>query len=276
MRFRTAFGTGLNYRAMNFFNRFLRYNGPVAGTGGATVDFEALLRVSMEELLQKTQGHQETWLFGKEEQWNLDPGRGELAFSFPGRLIVAPAQVIGTLDLQAGQWTWSWADGSIPDNLSAHAAQLREFGEQNGIPRLTTPEWGAEETDCWYMAALACHLFGFNGAYRGPAESIYSFITFGQIQPNPPLEAREELLKNYALEAAGDFRSCVESFEEQRRACCRYFRRGTLVGLSQQELIDSLALAVPSVLETAGYPPDVAERVMDMIGGISDEEIQNS
>ncbi|HZR21683.1 MAG TPA: hypothetical protein VFE51_30655 [Verrucomicrobiae bacterium] len=261
---------------MNFFNRFLRYNEPAPDSGGAPVDFDALLRGSMEELLLNTQSHQQAWLFGKEEQWNLDPGRGELVFSFPGRLVVAPAQIIGTLDTQTSHWTWSWANSSIPEQLSAHATALREFGSENNIPRLTTPDWPAEETDCWYMAALACRLCGFLGAYRGPGENLYSYITFGQVQLNPPMEAREELLNNFGLEAAGEFRNCVENFDEQRRACCRYFRRGALVGLSQQELIDSLALSVPSVLETAGYPPDAAERVMEMIGGISDEEIQNS
>jgi hypothetical protein len=261
---------------MNFFNRLLRYNEPAPESGGAAIDFDALLRGSMEELLLNTQSHQQAWLFGMEEQWNLDPGRGELAFSFPGRLVVAPAQVIGNLDRTTAQWTWGWADSSIPEQLSAHAAALREFGEQNNIPRLTTPTWPAEETDCWYMTALACRLCGFQGAYRGPAENVYSFITFGEVQLNPPIEAREELLKNFALEAAGDFRDSAESFEQQRRACCRYFRRGALVGLSQQELIDTLALAVPSVLESAGYMPDAAERVIEIIGGISDEEIHNS
>jgi hypothetical protein len=260
---------------MNSFNSFLRYNDPAVDSGGA-LDFDALLRTSMEELLLKTQSHQETWLFGREEQWNLDPGRGELVFSFPGRMVVAPAQVIGTYDKQTGQWGWSWANPSVPEALAEHATQLRYFGEQNGIPRLTTAQWQGEETDCWYMAALACHLCGFHGAYRGPAEDVYSFITFDQVQINPPLEAREEQIKNFTFEAAGDFRNCSESFDEQRRACCRFFKRGTLIGLSQQELIDSLALTVPSVLETAGYPPDAAERVMEMIGGISDEEIQNS
>ena len=240
------------------------------------VDFDALLRASMEELLLNTQSHQDSWLFGNEEQWNLDPGRGELLFSFPGRLVVAQAQIIGTFDTQNAQWIWSWANSTVPESLTEHARNLRAFGEQNNIPRLTTSEWPAEETDCWYMAALACRLCGFQGAYRGPADNVYSFITFGDVQLNPPLEAREELLKNFADETAGDFRSCTESFEEQRRACCRYFKRGTLIGLSQQELIDSLALSVPSVLESAGYSADAAERVMDMIGGISDEEIRNA
>ena len=261
---------------MNFFPRFTRHNDPAIESGGASLDFDTLLRLSMEELLFKTQHHQDTWLFGKEEQWNLDPGQGELVFSFPGRLVIAPAQVIGAYDAQSGTWTWSWADASIPENLTRHAVHLKEYGERNGVPRLTTAQWTGEETDCWYMAALACRLCEFNGAYRGPSENKYSFITFGQVQLTPPLEARAELLKNFTQEAAGDFRTCVESLEEQRRACCRYFRRGSMVGLSQSELIDSLALAAPSILDTAGYPPEAAERVMEMIGGISDEEIHTS
>ena len=261
---------------MNFFNRFLRYNEPLPEAGGGELDFDALLRFSMEELLLKTQCHQDIWLFGKEEQWNLDPGQAELVFSFPGRLVTAPAQIIGTYDLKAAHWTWSWADSSVPEHLTAHALQLKDFGQQNGVSLLTTPDWAAEETDCWYMAALACHVCGHHGAYRGPSEDVYSFLTFGQVEVNPALEARGELLKSFAQESAGDFRTCVESLEEQRRACCRYFRRGILVGLSQQALIDSLALVSPSVLDAAGYPADAAERVMDMIGGISDEEIHNS
>jgi hypothetical protein len=261
---------------MKFFNGFLRYNEPPLELGGGALDFDGLLRLSMEELLLKTQTHQNTWLFGKEEQWNLDPGQGEVAFSFPGRLVTAPAQIIGTYSGETAIWTWSWANSSVPENLSAHALRLKEYGEQSGIPRLTSPEWAAEETDCWYMAALACRLCGFQGAYRGPSENIYSFITFGELSFSPSLEDRDELRKNFALESANDFRTCAESLEDQRRACCRYFRRGAFVGLSQSELIDSLALSAPSVLETAGYPPEAAERVMDMIGGISDEEIHNS
>jgi hypothetical protein len=261
---------------MNFFNRLLWYNEPALESGGAELDFDALLRISMEELLLKTQRHQDTWLFGREEQWNLDPGQGELVFSFPGRLVIAPAQIIGTFDNQTAHWTWSWANASIPENMTSHALRIKEYGEQNNIPRLTTPEWAGEETDCWYMAALACRFGGFQGAYRGPSDNIYSFLTFGQVEINPPIEARSELLKNFTQEAATEFRTCAESLEQQRHACCRYFRRGTLVGLSQQELIDSLALSAPSVLETAGYAPDAAERVMEMIGGISDEEIHSS
>jgi hypothetical protein len=260
---------------MNLFNPSLRDDETIA-QADTVLDFDALLRISMEELLLKTQFHQDSWMFGQEEQWNLDPGQAELVFTFPGRLVVAPAQIIGNYDGQSGLWTWSWANSSVPETLTTHAMHLKEYGEQNGIPRLTSPEWAGEETDCWYMAALACQLCGFHGAYRGPSDSAYSFITFGEVKISPPMEDHATLLKNFVLEAASDFRTCGESIADQRRACCRYFRRGALAGLSQAELIDSLALSAPSVLDTAGYPPDTAERVMEMIGGISDEEIHNS
>lgn len=261
---------------MKFFPRLTRHHELAQESGGAGLDFDTLLRLSMEELLFKTQQHQDGWLFGKEEQWNLDPGQGELVFSFPGRMVIAPAQIIGSYDGQTGLWTWSWADSANPEGLTLHARQLLAYGQQNAIPRLTTAQWTGEETDCWYMAALACRMCGFQGAYRGPSENLYSFITFGDVQVSPPLAARGELLKNLAEESVGDFRNCAESLDGQRQACCRFFRRGLLVGLAQSELIDSLALSAPSVLDSAGYPPEAAERVMEMIGGISDDEIQNS
>ena len=261
---------------MSLFCPLSRIYEPVSEAGTASVDFDLLLRSSMEELLHNTQFHQDAWLLGNEEQWNLDPGQAELTFSFPGRVAVAPAQLIGTYDPQSTLWTWSWANPEVPENLAAHALYLKQYGEHNDIPRLTTPEWAGEETDCWYMAALACRLCGFQGAYRGPSDNQYSFLTFGPVQLDPPMEDRLEWLKNFCLEAVGDFRACTESLEEQRRACCRFFRRGTLAGFSQSELIDSLALSAPSVLEIAGYSPEAAERVTEMVGGISDEEIRNS
>jgi hypothetical protein len=126
------------------------------------------------------------------------------------------------------------------------------------------------------MAALACRLCGSQGAYRGPADDTYTFITFGELNPNPPFDDPEGLAKNFLEESAEDFRTCIENPEAQRQACCRYFRRGPLAGLAQSELIDFLALSSPSVLDTAGYAPEAAQQVMDLLGGISDEEIHGS
>lgn len=239
-------------------------------------DFETLLRVSMEDLMVATQAHQQAWHFGKEEQWHVDYDRGELVLKLPGRQVIASAQIIGTYDAESGVWQWAWANSSLPQNIIAHALSVKEYGEQQGIERLTSPEWSGAETDCWYMAALAFRLCGCGGAYRGPAGATFTFFTFGELTLDPPLDDVQGAAKNFLLETAEEFKNCVDDPEQQRQACCRYFRRGPLTGLSQSELIDSLALSSPSVLDTAGYCAEAAQQVMDMVGGISDEEIHNS
>jgi len=245
-------------------------------TGIEVADFETLLRVSMEDLMVATQAHQQGWHFGKEEEWQVDHERGELILKFPGRQVIAAAQLIGTYNTETGLWQWAWADPTLPQSIITHALRVKEYGEQQGIERLTSPEWLGAETDCWYMAALAFRLCGCHGAYRGPAGATCSFFTLGELICDPALDDVETLMKNFLLETAEEFRNCAEDPDQQKLACCRYFRRGPLTGLTQTELIDSLALASPSVLDSAGYPAEAAQQVMDMIGGISDEEIQNS
>ena len=243
---------------------------------GEAPDFESLLRSSMEELMAKTQAHQTSWAFGSEEEWLLDQDQGQLTFKFPGRSTNAPIQIIGTYNTESGTWLWAWANPLIADHLKGDALALKEYGEQWSIPRLTSPEWPAQESDCWYMAALACQLFGRQGAYRGPAADSQTLIVFGEVTHDPALDDREALLKNFSEQTAAEFRACTENTADQRKACCRYFRRGQVLGLSQTELIDSLGLAMPSVLDSAGYSPEESERVMELVGEISDEEIQDS
>jgi hypothetical protein len=240
------------------------------------LDFETMLRASMDELLFNTQQHQDAWKFGKEESWSVDPERSELVFTFPGRKVYAPAQVLGTLHMETGSWLWSWADPSVPDVLQAHALRMREYGEAHGIERLTAPEWPGTECDCWYLAAFSCSLFDFKGAYRGPSGDSYAFITFGEPTLDPPLEDREALTQNFTREAAEDFRGVAEEPEALRLACCRFFRRGLSVGFTQDELIEFLGLRTPSVLGSAGFSAELEQQVMEMIGRISDSEIDAS
>lgn len=261
---------------MNMLNDDVGSGGEELNGVGEAPDFESLLRSSMEELMVKTQSHQVDWSFGSEEEWLLDQDQGLLTFKFPGRSTHAPIQILGTFNTENGTWLWAWANPLIADHLKADALMLKEYGEQCGIPRLTSPEWPAQESDCWYMAALACQLFGRQGAYRGPAADSHTLMVFGEVTHDPALEDREQILKNFADETAAEFKACIEDTTAQRRMCCRYFRRGEVLGLSQAELIDSLGLAMPSVLDSAGYPPEEAERVMDMVGEISDQEIQDS
>src|SRR5947207_11337904 len=177
---------------MNMLNDGVGNSGEEQGVA-ETPDFESLLRTCMEELMAKTQTHQAEWGFGAEEEWLLDQDQALLTFRFPGRCTTAGVQVIGTYNTQNGTWLWAWANPLIADHLKTDALRLKEYGEQWGIPRLTSPEWAAQESDCWYMAALACQLFGAQGAYRGPAAETHTLIIFRDIVHDPALEDREKI-----------------------------------------------------------------------------------
>jgi len=261
---------------MNMLNDDVGNGGDTQTGVGEALDFESLLRNSMEELMAKTQAHQTNWSFGSEEEWLLDQDQCQLTFKFPGRSTNVPIQIIGTYNTENGTWLWAWANPLIADDLKADALALKEYGEQWGIARLTSPEWPAQESDCWYMAALACQLFGRQGAYRGPASDSQTLMVFGEVAHSPALDDREAILKNFAEQTAAEFKAVIEDLAAQRKACCRYFRRGLVLGLTQTDLIDSLCLTMPSVLDDAGYSPEESERVMELIGEISDQEIQDS
>jgi hypothetical protein len=240
--------------------------------------FEDQLRASMDDLLRKTRTHQDSWGFGEEDQWFLDEGSGEVVFTFPDSVASAPAQVIGKFDSESGLWTWAWADDSLPDGLKEDALRLKEYGTEHGFQHLIVSTWEAEETHCWYMTALACALFEAAGAYRGVSDSVYTFIIFRDVVASPVIEPDQEQVTPDSLtsETVEDFRACLEDPEQQRQACCRYLKRGVMAGIAQDELIHRLGLAAPSVLDLAGYSPELSDSVMAMLKTISDDEILES
>jgi len=117
-----------------------------------------------------------------QERWVYSQETGELVFTFPDMIVRAPAQIIGSFDSQEGSWMWGLANASIGDSLTRDSVQVREYGEQHRIRRLTTPTWPGKELDGWHMAALANRLCETNGVYRGPAGTTLVFFTFGEIR----------------------------------------------------------------------------------------------
>lgn len=89
-------------------------------------------------------------------------------------------------------------------------------------------------------------------------------------------EAYGALVDKVSKEATTDFRHAAQSEREKRCACCRYFKKGLSAGLSYPELIDFLGVSSPSILELAGYSNAEVQKVMDGLGSISDDEIEQT
>jgi len=144
-------------------------------------DYQALLERSMEELRMKTDFHDGTWHLA-DANWAVDQVTGLITFTGPTIIATAPVQIIGTYSTNGGTWMWGWDHPSVKAPLAVTAKKVREFGEKNGIPSLTTRKFESAEEEAWQFAALACYLTQAQGAYRGPAGVALVFMTFGEVK----------------------------------------------------------------------------------------------
>jgi len=144
-------------------------------------DFRTLLAQSMEELRAKTEAHDGTWHLGKAD-WDVDQSTGQIVFTAPGGITATcPVQIIGTYNTDDNTWLWGWDHPSVEPALQEHAALVRDYGEQNGIEKLTTRKLHCSEGEAWEFTAVACKLAGAQGGYRGPMDSTLVFMTFGKV-----------------------------------------------------------------------------------------------
>jgi len=88
-------------------------------------------------------------------------------------------------------------------------------------------------------------------------------------------EDYERTVSEFTRLAAEDFRPSATEYE-QRAAIRRYFRRGADVDFSHPELIDFLGVSTPSVLDMAAYSDTAAQRVMEMLADITDEQLRSA
>ena len=94
--------------------------------------------------------------------------------------------------------------------------------------------------------------------------------------PDLSPEDYERAVSEFTRLAADDFRQSAATEQDQRAAICRYFRRGAAADFSHPELIDFLGVSTPSVLDMAGYSDAAAQRVMEILADITDEQIQSA
>ncbi|WP_337187298.1 DUF6882 domain-containing protein [Phenylobacterium sp.] len=141
---------------------------------------EATLARSMAALQEKTRSNM-AWGLGSTERWNVSLESGLITFSGDGRIVSAAVQVIGTYSSEDGTWLWGWDHPSVLPELARDAELARRFGEEHGLSDYTRRKVECDEQAAWQFTAVACHLAGATGAYRGPSGSTYVFMTFGPV-----------------------------------------------------------------------------------------------
>jgi hypothetical protein len=145
--------------------------------------FEAFLRQCNNYLRTCIDQSEKEFRLSTYERFDWDQWRGELVFSNGGiPMVVAQIQFVGTISTQSNTWLWAWANRSYLEPLRWSSSSVRDFGKENGLTKLTTANWAAEEVDGWEMTAIAARLTEARGAYRSPRENGFTFMIFTDLR----------------------------------------------------------------------------------------------
>jgi len=140
-------------------------------------EFSDFAHEALHELMQLNENYHEQFRIGDYERWFYDLERGTLTFSHHGvPHVVAAIQVVGSLSTRTSSWLWSWANESIPKEMSNAFLAVREFGQRHNVLKLTQDYWEATEDEGWEMSAVAVRVLGGKGVYRCPGESGFLFL----------------------------------------------------------------------------------------------------
>jgi hypothetical protein len=151
-----------------------------------------------------------------EKSWQFDRTTGFLTFGKKGSW---QTQLLGTESELTNTWLWAWANAQSdePSHLLVASLLLKAFGDQNGIPELTTPQLPLDQVDVHTLALLASGLCEANGYYRCPYEggALYVLIMDENFPKctDPPLQR-----------IASVFPQAIASLEiaDHEQALCEY------------------------------------------------------
>ncbi len=143
----------------------------------ASKRWEPFVSDAIDELTTKQDQLQDRFDLSKHERWDYDQETGQIVFSNAGvSAVAAHFQIVGSISTVNDTWLWSWANFSLVPEIFERLVSVREFGETQRFPNLTTPKWPATEEDGWEMTAIAAKVLNADGAYRPPSKSGFLFM----------------------------------------------------------------------------------------------------
>lgn len=139
--------------------------------------FERLLSDATAFLNEQQTKLMNEYRLGDYERFDWNQETGQLVFSSQGRRrVIADIVFAGSVSTQSNTWLWSWANGSLLENVKARMREVRRYGNTRNFMKLAAAHWDATEEDGWEMTAIAAYLLGAAGVYRSPNERGFTFL----------------------------------------------------------------------------------------------------
>lgn len=161
--------------------------GPVFAQARPTIptNYADLLTMAREHVATLSGAHA-AWGFGREEHWSVDLDQGLLEWSFPDRVVRAPAQLIGTWASDLGTLLWGWDHPSAPPGSAVAAQQVKDFADAHAIAELQAPEQPCTREQAQELACIAVLIGDLQGLYVAQASrTALAFLGFGGVAVSP-------------------------------------------------------------------------------------------
>ena len=153
--------------------------------GGGRPDVGQLLLEGQDMIEQTAAAHRRRWGLGRAERWELDQASGVLRWTFPDKVVEAPAQVIGLHATADSRWSWAWSTPLVPPALAKASAEVRAWGERHRQDFLVRPDLTLSEEQVADLVAVAFRLSRATGLYRGASDPLTAHLMFGDVTIRP-------------------------------------------------------------------------------------------
>jgi len=131
---------------------------------------------------------------GDYSRYDCDLTRNEIWWSSEeGPRVRAKLTIVGSWSTSSETWLWAWANPHLSGVDIGPIDKVRNFGEDEGIPKLAERKWEADEVDGWEMTAVAARLLESQGAYCSPNRSGFLFMLYDSLEFIPEEESQRYL-----------------------------------------------------------------------------------
>lgn len=142
------------------------------------IDLDKLVQRATRDAKRLQDKAMKTFLLGKHERWEADYENARFMMTSAGQShVLADMQIIGSYSKKTSSWLWSWANETNEPACVEEIARLKTLGEVRGIKVLAERyHENVDESFSWQLAALSCHLLGYEACYRAPMDHRHLFM----------------------------------------------------------------------------------------------------
>ena len=154
-------------------------------TSPNSTDWAAWSRESVQLMSGRNSEWTAKWkLSGAPYTWDLKAA--QIRFEGNGFDVLADVCCIGTVSSHEKTFLWAWANEGIPEVSRRGLDRIREFGKQNHLTLLTTPECHGGVAEGKEMVAIAGRILDAEGTWIDTCHEVAFFFVLSRFREQPP------------------------------------------------------------------------------------------